>query len=73
MRTKRGEGQNKFLPPFDRKKAEKLHSILIQLIGSPYSFRRVISALEDILHRPSCIRKCDVVLQKEIFDAIEKL
>lgn len=73
MKNKKGEGKSKYLPPFDREKAEKLLHILEPLMKGSYSLMGVVDSLKDLLQRPSYFRKCDVLLSKEIFEAIKRV
>lgn len=73
MKNKKREGKNKFLPPFDREKAKKLLHILEPLMKGSHSLRGVVYGLKDLLQRPSYFRKCDVLLSKEIFEAIKRV
>ena len=73
MKNKKGEGKSKYLPPFDREKAQKLLHILEPLMTGSHSLRGVVYSLEDLLQRPSYFRKCDVLLSKEVFEAIKRV
>lgn len=73
MKNKKGEGKSKYLPPFDREKVAKLLHILEPLMKGSNSLRGVVYSLDDLLRRPSYFRKCDVVLSKEVFEAIKRV
>jgi len=74
VKAKKGRGKNKFIPSFDRKKAEKLLYVLEPLQGGGiYSINGVRQCLEDILQRPSYVRKIDVTMAEEVFKALKRM
>ena len=70
---KPGCAYNKFIPTFDKEKAKKLLTILDTLSESNMTIQGFIHHLDDILVRPSQVRKCDVVIMKELFEAIKQI
>lgn len=72
-RTGKRAGKNKFLPPFDKDKAKKLLSVLQPLRGA-ITLEGQYRFLEDVVKRPSSVRKIDLlVFGKGVFESIKRV